>query len=242
MFTADLTNPDILRDGPRRRAPRRDPHPSLACAVERRLRRAHSRRRITRSQPIEVPLTIRFDADYRRRLRSARHAQRRRGAAGCRTAQGQDCILGYVGLDGVERRTHAALEPAARPTSSRDRSPFSCRSSRMARADSRAERRLRGRAASASPRVTTPTCVAQRAAVRSIRACAGVRTVLELERDVQSLAPPVDGRPADDDDGDAARAVSRTPACPGSARRSAATASSPRSSCSGSTRRSRAAC
>ena len=102
-FTIDLTNPDILRDGQVIVA-RGEIHIfrsrvlwSGGCAERIRVSNhaLHS---------IEVPITVQFDADYadvfevrgtRRIRRGRRHPD----------VQGQECVMAYTGLDGVERRT-----------------------------------------------------------------------------------------------------------------------------------------
>jgi glycogen debranching enzyme len=102
-FTADLTNPDILRDGRvvvargeihifRSRV--LSPHGFAECI------------RITNHalQTIKVPLTIRFGADYVDvfEVRGTRRAKRGEVLAG---TEGRESTCAYRGLDGVERRT-----------------------------------------------------------------------------------------------------------------------------------------
>ena len=143
------------------------------------------------------------------------------------------------GLDGVVRRTRLAFDPvpdAGRPRTSRcHRLATRSRRGDELRLDVSCTRRATTRAALRRRRRRA------RAGGRPGRAAAGARVRASnaaFDEWIDALAR----RPDDDDHRDAARAVSRTPACPGSARRSAATASSPRSSCCGSTRTSRAAC
>ena len=103
VFTADLTNPDLFRDG-RVRLPRGTLHLFrtrmlldgcwLECV------------RIANYglEPLETPLTFQFDADFAdvfevRGTRRAARGQRLPGTSGA------ESILRYQGLDGVERRT-----------------------------------------------------------------------------------------------------------------------------------------
>ena len=102
-FTADLTSPDILRDGQIAIA-RGEIHVFRARAlwdgscVDRVRVSNHA------LHPIDVLVSFVFDADYAdvfevRGTRRARRGHRLDGAVG------QESLLRYVGLDGVERRT-----------------------------------------------------------------------------------------------------------------------------------------
>lgn len=115
VFTADLTNPDMLRDG-RVRLPRGTLHVFrtrmlldgcwLECV------------RITNYglEPLETPLTIQFDADFADvfEVRGTRRAARGQRLPG---TSGSESVLRYQGLDGVERRTRIrSLQPPDRTT------------------------------------------------------------------------------------------------------------------------------
>jgi glycogen debranching enzyme len=103
VFEADLTNPDVLRDG----------HVVLArgeinvsrtralwnaCCVE--------RIRVTNYglARVEVPISIRFDADFAD-VFEVRGTRRARRGERLPDARDHDYVLGYRGLDHVERRT-----------------------------------------------------------------------------------------------------------------------------------------
>jgi glycogen debranching enzyme len=103
-FTADLTNPDVVRDGKVIFS-----RGALHVFRTRVLSNGGSIERIRVANydlhSIEVPLTVRFDSDFadvfevrgtRRSLRGHRFAN---------TSGGSSVILRYRGLDGVERRT-----------------------------------------------------------------------------------------------------------------------------------------
>jgi len=103
VFAADLTNPDILRDS-RVIVPRGELHILRSRVL---FNGGYSERIHVSNhalQPIEVPITISFDADYADvfEIRGTRRSRRGRRLP---DRQGQDWVLGYVGLDGVERRT-----------------------------------------------------------------------------------------------------------------------------------------
>jgi glycogen debranching enzyme len=103
-FTADLTNPDVVRDG--KVILSRGALHLFRCRV---LSNGGSVERIRVANhdlhSIEVPLTLRFDADFADvfEVRGTR-----RGSRGHRLANvvsGSSVVLHYRGLDGVERRT-----------------------------------------------------------------------------------------------------------------------------------------
>ena len=111
VFTADLTNPDVITDG-RVVVPRgllhlyRSRVLANGAWIESLRVTNHALKRI------EVPLSFRFDADFAdifevRGMRRAERGQRLPDAAG------PDALLSYRGLDGVERRTrvHARRAP-----------------------------------------------------------------------------------------------------------------------------------
>ena len=103
VFAADLTNPDILRDN-RVVVPRGEIHILRSRVL---FNGGYSERiRVSNHalQPLEVPLTVSFDADYADvfEVRGTRRLQRGRRIP---DRPGQEWILGYVGLDGVKRRT-----------------------------------------------------------------------------------------------------------------------------------------
>jgi glycogen debranching enzyme len=103
VFTSDLTNPDVLREG--------------RVVVARGLLHLFRSRvlldstwieclRVTNHSlhPIEVPLTFRFDADFAdifevRGMRRARRGER------LEPGSGRESVLRYRGLDGVQRQT-----------------------------------------------------------------------------------------------------------------------------------------
>ena len=103
VFTVNLTNPDILRDG-RVIVSRGEIHILRSRVLG---SNGYSERiRISNHSlhPIEVPLTIHFDADYADEF-EARGATRPRRGRRLPDRHAQEYVLGYVGLDGVERRT-----------------------------------------------------------------------------------------------------------------------------------------
>jgi glycogen debranching enzyme len=103
-FTADLTNPDVVRDGKvilSRGALHvfRSRVLSNGGAIERIRVANHD------LHPIEVPLTVRFDSDFADvfEVRGTRRSSR--GHRLANTSGGNSVVLRYRGLDGVERRT-----------------------------------------------------------------------------------------------------------------------------------------
>ena len=103
VLTVDLSNPDILRDG-RVIVARGEIH-ILRSRV---LWNGGFSERIRVSnhslQPIEIPLTILFDADYADVFEVRGTARSQRGHRQP-DRLGRECILSYIGLDSVERRT-----------------------------------------------------------------------------------------------------------------------------------------
>ena len=103
-FTADLTNPDVVRDG--RVIFSRG---ALHVFRTRVLSNGGSIERIRVANydlhSIEVPLTVRFDSDFADvfEVRGTRRSSR--GHRLANTSSGSSVILRYCGLDGVERRT-----------------------------------------------------------------------------------------------------------------------------------------
>jgi glycogen debranching enzyme len=102
IFEADLTNPDVLRDGHVQVARgeinvRRSRVLWNACCVE--------RIRVTnfRLNRIEVPLSIRFDADFAD-VFEVRGTHREARGERLRDVRGDDYVMGYRGLDDLERR------------------------------------------------------------------------------------------------------------------------------------------
>ena len=109
LFIADFTNPDVLRDD----MPAL-PHGSLHLFRTRVLcdGTCCERIRVTNhaTHALDVPITLRFDADFAdifevRGTRRARRGERLPASAG------PDLTLRYRGLDGVERRTHITSRP-----------------------------------------------------------------------------------------------------------------------------------
>ena len=103
-FAADLTNPDVVRDGKVVLS-----RGAIHLYRSRVLRHGGSIERIRLTnhglEPIEVPLTIEFDADFAdvfevRGTRRTQHGQRLSTMAADRAV-----VLRYRGLDAVERRT-----------------------------------------------------------------------------------------------------------------------------------------
>jgi len=109
VFTADLTNPDVLRDGAIV-IPRGEIHVSRSrllwegSCIER-IRVANYA-----VHPIEAPITFRFDADFADIFEVRGTARARRGERLDATADGH-AVLRYRGLDRVERHTRLSWEP-----------------------------------------------------------------------------------------------------------------------------------
>jgi glycogen debranching enzyme len=103
VFSADLTNPDVRRDGVVV-IPRGEIHIYRSRVLanggyaERIRITNHSRHQL------EVPIAIRFDADYADVFEVRGITRERRGRR-LPNREGQEFVLGYVGLDNVERRT-----------------------------------------------------------------------------------------------------------------------------------------
>ena len=103
-FTADLTNPDVVRDGKVILS-----RGALHVFRSRVLSNGGSIERIRVANhdlhSIEVPLTVRFDSDFADvfEVRGTRRSDR--GHRLANTSGGSSVILRYRGLDGVERRT-----------------------------------------------------------------------------------------------------------------------------------------
>ena len=103
-FTADLTNPDVVRDGKVILS-----RGALHVFRSRALSNGGSIERIRVANhdlhSIEVPLTVRFDSDFADvfEVRGTRRPDR--GHRLATTSSGNSVILRYRGLDGVERRT-----------------------------------------------------------------------------------------------------------------------------------------
>ena len=103
VFTADLTNPDVLKD-----QHVTVPHGLLHLFRSRILSNGSCVERVRVSnhalQPIETTISIRFDADFADvfEVRGTRRAQRGQRLP---NISGQESVLRYRGLDGVDRRT-----------------------------------------------------------------------------------------------------------------------------------------
>ena len=182
----------------------------------------------------------------RRHLRGARHAARARAASACRRIDGDGgpcCAIAGSTASSAGRRVQLAA--AAPDRGGREPCCFDA-AARAARHGVEIEHRrstLRGRRAAArrSRRFerrggATQAARQRHRAVRAVqhRRARTRSSTAGCERSSADLQMMIDRH--------AARAAIRTPASPGSARRSAATASSPRSSCSGLRPTSRAAC
>ena len=103
VFTVNLTNPDILRDG-RVIVQRGEIHILRSRVL---WNGGYSERvRVSNHSlhPIEIPIGLFFDADYADEF-EARGAVRSRRGQRRPDRRGHDYVLGYVGLDGVQRRT-----------------------------------------------------------------------------------------------------------------------------------------
>jgi glycogen debranching enzyme len=112
LFTADLTNPDLLRDG-RVVIPRGEVHlfrSRVLCAGSclERIRVSNFARR-----PVSLILTITFDSDFADvfEVRGMRRA--RRGTRLPDAPRANEYVLAYRGLDDVERRTHVEFSDPA---------------------------------------------------------------------------------------------------------------------------------
>ena len=112
VFTADLTNPDVVDHG--RVALHRG---TLHLFRSRVLWNGSALERIRVSNhalhPIQVPISLRFDADFADvfEVRGTRRA--RRGERLPDSASDTAALLRYRGLDGIERSTH--IKPSRRP-------------------------------------------------------------------------------------------------------------------------------
>lgn len=109
VFTADLTNPDVMHESAIA-IPRGEIHVSRSrllwegCAIER-IRVANYA-----LHPIEAPITLLFDADFADIFEVRGTRRLRRGDRLPDICDG-DCVLRYRGLDRVERRTRLAWQP-----------------------------------------------------------------------------------------------------------------------------------
>ena len=103
VFTADLTNPDVVKDG--------------QVAIARGLLHLFrtrvlwdgscvERMRISNHalHPIETPVSLRFDADFAD-VFEVRGTRRPRRGQRLPNGSGPECVLRYRGLDGIDRRT-----------------------------------------------------------------------------------------------------------------------------------------
>lgn len=110
VLTADLTNPDIYRDG--RLALHKDTLHILrttflwrGTAFQRIGIRNHS------SQPVPLRLALRFDSDFADVFEVRGLKRARRGTATRSVVQGREVILNYHGLDAVTRRSAILFDP-----------------------------------------------------------------------------------------------------------------------------------
>ena len=109
LFVADLTNPDVIRDD----APAL-PRGSLHVFRTRVLcdGTCCERIRVTNhaTHALDVPITLRFDADFAD-IFEVRGTRRPRRGERLPAKTGAELTLTYRGLDGVERRTHIVSRP-----------------------------------------------------------------------------------------------------------------------------------
>ena len=203
VFTADLTNPDLFKDG-RVRLPRGILHLFrtrmlldgcwLECV------------RVSNYglEPLETPLTFQFDADFADvfEVRGTQRAARGERLPG---TSGDESVLRYQGLDGVERRTRIRSLRAADRTTRWGADLLPAARAAQLRRD-RAWRGVRGTPADA--------CHAPLHRLGERRAAAGHSARWrrlhhpQLERRLQPLAATVHRGPADDDHRDAVRPIS----------------------------------
>lgn len=103
VFAADLTNPDVRRNGTTI-VPRGEIHIYRSRVLS---NGGYAERvRVTNHalHPIEIPISIRFDSDYADVFEVRGMSRPRRGRR-LADREGQEYVLGYIGLDKVERRT-----------------------------------------------------------------------------------------------------------------------------------------
>lgn len=104
ILAVDLTNPDVVREG-HVLIPRGSVHIFRA----RILWNGHSLERIRVANhsrhPIQTPLTLHFDADFCDVFEVRGTHRERRGHRNDEASSDDHAVLGYQGLDGVERRT-----------------------------------------------------------------------------------------------------------------------------------------
>jgi glycogen debranching enzyme len=103
IFTADLTNPDILHDG-RVMVARGEIHIFRSRVLTNGGFAECIRITNHALQSIEVPLTVHFGADYAD-VFEVRGTRRARRGEQLPEVDGQESVCGYLGLDHVERRT-----------------------------------------------------------------------------------------------------------------------------------------
>ena len=109
VFVADVTNPDLLRDGAVviQRG-------EIHVARSRVLLAAQCAERIRVTNyalhPIDVPVTVRFDADFKD-VFEVRGTRRPRPGERLPDVPGHDYQMRYLGVDGVERATRLRCAP-----------------------------------------------------------------------------------------------------------------------------------
>ncbi len=109
LFVADFTNPDVVRDDVPT-LPRGSLHlfrTRVLCDGA-----CCERIRVTNhaTHALDVPITLRFDADFAD-IFEVRGTRRARRGERLPVSAGPDLTLRYRGLDGVERRTHISSRP-----------------------------------------------------------------------------------------------------------------------------------
>jgi glycogen debranching enzyme len=118
VFAADLTNPD-LRRGESLVVPRGEIHLVRTCVLG--PARCAERIRVTNYalSPVSVPLSIRFDADFKD-VFEVRGTRRMTRGQRLPDAIGAEYVMAYRGLDGVERRTRLQWSETADSIAARE--------------------------------------------------------------------------------------------------------------------------
>jgi glycogen debranching enzyme len=114
VFVADLTNPDLRREGPVVIS-----RGEIHLVRTRVLGHARCAERIRVAnyslQPLDVPIAVRFDADYKD-VFEVRGTRRQARGERLPAVEGPDYIMAYRGLDGLERQTRLRCSRAPEAT------------------------------------------------------------------------------------------------------------------------------